>query len=129
MKKLLTLFAVLFLCFPFSLHAAPPGNPADWVLTFDDEFTGTTLNTSNWAMTLSPGWQSEANAISWWDTAGAYVVVNNGLRLICNNVEEESGYPYTCGVISGHNGFNQMYGYFEASMKLPAGGPGMWPAF
>ncbi len=128
-KKLLTLFAMLSLVLPFSLHAVPPGNIADWTLTFDDEFTGTTLNKSNWAMTLSPGWQSEASSSSWWDGTGKYVVVNNGLRLICNNVEEQSGYPYTCGMISGHNGFNQMYGYFEARMKLPVGGMGMWPAF
>lgn len=129
-KKLVFLCALLVLFVPFPLRASPPGNAADWTMTFSDEFNGTALDTSKWAMTLSPGWQDEGSASSWWDTTGAYHVVSNGtLKLVCKKVQEEDGHPYTCAVISGHNAFNQMYGYFEASMKLPAGGTGMWPAF
>lgn len=37
------------------------------------------------------------------------------------------GRPYTSGMISSQPSFNQMYGYFEASVKLPRG-KGLWPA-
>jgi len=130
MKKFLALCIALFLILPFSVFAAPPGNPSDWILTFDDEFGGTALDTTKWDVTLSPGWQSQDHSNAWWDTTSAYHVVSDGsLKLVCDKVTEQRGYPYTCGVISAHNTFNQMYGYFEASLKLPAGGVGMWPAF
>ena len=144
-EKLGVLCAVLFLFLPIPLHGAPPGSPSDWVMTFDDEFVGAALDATKWATTLSPGWQSEEAALSFWaspDTAGTYHSVSDGvLSLICNNVQTDTGQncnnlngtpincPYTCGVISGHDAFNQMYGYFEANMMLPKGGSGMWPAF
>ena len=39
-----------------------------------------------------------------------------------------AGYHYTSGVINTRNSFTATSGYFEARMKLPAGG-GAWPAF
>jgi len=38
------------------------------------------------------------------------------------------GLKNTSGMLSTRSSFTQTYGYFEASMKLPAGG-GAWPAF
>lgn len=39
-----------------------------------------------------------------------------------------SGYQFSSGMLSTRDSFTQTYGYFEAKMKLPAGG-GAWPAF
>ncbi len=36
--------------------------------------------------------------------------------------------PYTSGVITTEDSFNQLYGYFEIDAKMPAG-QGLWPAF
>ncbi len=38
------------------------------------------------------------------------------------------GYKFSSGMLSTRDSFTQTYGYFEAKMKLPAGGGG-WPAF
>lgn len=38
------------------------------------------------------------------------------------------GMKFTSGMLSTRDSFTQTYGYFEAKMKLPAGG-GAWPAF
>ncbi|WP_353227650.1 family 16 glycosylhydrolase [Novosphingobium sp.] len=38
------------------------------------------------------------------------------------------GYQFTSGMLSTRDSFTQTYGYFEAKLKLPAGG-GAWPAF
>jgi beta-glucanase (GH16 family) len=40
---------------------------------------------------------------------------------------EIGGYSYTSGLISSQPAFAQLYGYFEARVKLPAG-KGLWPA-
>lgn len=39
-----------------------------------------------------------------------------------------SGYRFSSGMLSTRDSFTQTYGYFEAKLKLPAGG-GAWPAF
>lgn len=36
---------------PTPIAGGPPGNPADWILTFSDEFNGTSLDTTKWATT------------------------------------------------------------------------------
>jgi beta-glucanase (GH16 family) len=38
------------------------------------------------------------------------------------------GLPYTSGLLTTFNSFNQLYGYFEICAKLPEG-RGLWPAF
>ncbi len=66
-----------------------------------------------------------------------------GLRLIADRTADDlrprlgynlpdlknlGAYPYTSGMIHTAGVFQQRYGYFEATMKLPAG-RGLWPAF
>ena len=125
MKLIIFFAAFMLLC--SHVFAAPPGDQSKWVMTFSDEFNGTSLDASKWAMARSDGGRNIADAVSW--CIDGNVSVSDGLlHLKATNVQSHSGYPYSGAVISGHNTFNQMYGYFESSMKFPKGA-GLWPAF
>jgi Glycosyl hydrolase family 12 len=59
---------------PGSGEAMPNGIPGNWALSFDDEFTGPTLNTANW--TIETG---TANNVV--DSASNVIMLNPGLAL------------------------------------------------
>jgi len=107
--------------------AAPPGNPSEWVMTFSDEFDGTSLDLSKWATTYAGGGRTNNDELEWY-VDNAQIVSNGTLKLVAKHESAHSGFPYTSGMISGHKSFSQMYGYFEIRMKIPAG-KGFWPAF
>ena len=121
------IFLLSLVLFSQPLFAAPPGDQSQWTITFSDEFDGSSLDTTKWATYRSDGGRNIADAQSW--CIDSNVSVSGGaLRLKATNIQSHSGYPYSGSCVSGHNAFNQMYGYFESSMKLPKGA-GMWPAF
>lgn len=108
--------------------AAPP--PGDWVLTFHDEFNGTSLNASIWDRRYPLG----------------EVVINNELQAYVDDAFELSGgmlriradrrkasyagqtMEYSSGLITTGSHFSQKYGYFEIRCRMPKG-VGYWPAF
>jgi beta-glucanase (GH16 family) len=136
----------------------PPGNPSDWTLTFADEFTGTEIVHNKWATeygfntdcivdnpppegVTSYCNRSNNNEKEWYVDDGQQV--SNGiLHLVAkkndcsgDNLPDRSYPPYSCanfpylsGMVSTHSGFSQLYGYFEARIKIPKG-QGLWPAF
>ncbi len=97
-------------------------------LSFDDEFSGHTLNTTVWA----PVWFHNDNG-------------QNGTRMLRSNVSVSGGMlnldlrrasgalvstnPYDG--IHGHKGFQFRYGYVQARIYIPAAGTQIanWPAF
>ncbi|GEM_PF-985578 len=109
--------------------AAPIGS--NWNLIFNEDFNGSTLNTTVW------------NTCYWW-------IVNNGCSVIGNNelqwyqandVLIENGmarlraqrrfvnnYQYTSGMLTTEGKRTWQYGYFEARVRVPRG-RGFWPAF
>ncbi len=60
---LLLFLWLLGLVYPSVTRASPPGNPAEWILTFSDEFTGTTLDTTKWATKMP-------YSLKWWSSDG-----------------------------------------------------------
>ncbi len=111
----------------------PP--PGSWSMTFDDEFTGTSLNTAVWSKGML--WDAVINN-EWEGYVPENVTVANGLCTIKvekRTVQNTDMYGnkgqtmnYASGCLQTFGKFTQAYGYFEARIRT-ATGPGTWPAF
>jgi beta-glucanase (GH16 family) len=106
----------------------PLGLPGNWSCTFDDEFNGTSLNTNDWVpqVTASSGYVNGATAC-YQDNPQTISVSGGYLNLTALQVA-----PFTCpdgsnsfttsyeaGMVSTDGLFDQTYGAFEVSAKLP----------
>lgn len=106
---------------------ASNGLGSNWTLVFHDEFTGTSLNRTNWA----PYWFSDGTVLPGRTMRGyaSNVMVNGqlNLRMISTNGACISSNPH--GGVSP--GFQFAYGYAEAQITLPTNGTVIahWPAW
>lgn len=109
-----------------SLWAAPPDGPGySWKIVFEDDFNGSTLNTSKWISQLP--WTRDYKGDAYMRDQN--VTVNNGILTITAKAENYSGHEFTSGAIStGYSKFRFKYGYAEARMKMPAA-RGSWSNF
>jgi beta-glucanase (GH16 family) len=134
-----------------------PARPGSIGLTFSDEFTGTTLNHTTWATEYgfdtycvvdtppppaTPTYCNRSNNDEKeWYVDDAPRVENGVLKLearkndcsgdqLPNNYPPYScaNFPYLSGMVSTHDRFSQLYGYFEARIKI-LDIQGFWPAF
>jgi len=115
---------------------APAGNPPPWfgrgVKVFDDEFNGTTLDTSRWTSCYPWGDCTNRgnNELQWYTPQNVRVgggeadltAVHQGL------VTPLGHFDFTSGLIQTSGHFSFTYGYSEIRAWLPAG-KGFWPAF
>ena len=101
-----------------------------WQCTFDDEFSGTALDTTNWAtqVTASSGYHSGAECFV---NSPNNVSVANGVLSLTVRKEDA---PFTChsrtggdyttqytsGMVDTNGTFSQTYGRFEIRAKFPA---------
>lgn len=112
----------------------PPGDPSSWHSIFDDEFDGSSLDTSLW----STGWYGSgitgpvnSEELECYDPS--QVVEASGeldLNLIAQS-ESCSGQtrPYTSGLVSTAGTFSFTYGFVEVRAWLPGGSTvSDWPA-
>jgi beta-glucanase (GH16 family) len=121
---------------PKSTGPVPDGIPGSWSLVFDDEFSETSLDTSDW----STGWFGSGitDAVSTYEQDcydPKQVAVSGGELTItaiqqsetCNGVSQ----PYTTGAITTDGKFSYTYGAAEARIYLPESGSTIsdWPAF
>lgn len=93
-------------------HASTPYN-----LTFNDEFNGTSLDTSKW-FTVFPGDAAP--------TKTTYSVAGGTLNIYPDSTYEKR--TITTATTGGGSGFSQKNGYFEIRAKLPKG-KGVLPTF
>jgi beta-glucanase (GH16 family) len=114
----------------------PAGVPGDWALKFDSEFTGTSLNTTQW----STGWYGSGitpPANSQEDDCYDPAQVSEGggalsLSLIQQSENCGGQENYAGGLVSTMGNFSFAYGFIEARVWLPGvpGSPGdvaNWP--
>jgi beta-glucanase (GH16 family) len=99
-------------------------------LVFDDEFNGTTLDTTKWIRTFENGRREQPSngELEWY--ADENVSVHDGsldLMAMKGGVTKKT-YPYSSGIVTTSSKFTMTYGYMEMRAKLPQGA-GLWPAF
>ncbi len=151
---LVSAFCMLCLAFVWQLSAStgqaqetipvPVGPTGDWNLVFNDEFDGTSLDTSKWVpcywYAAGDGSQGcgDSGALSWYKRENDEV--HDGSLHLVSKKETVTGtdgktYNYTSGMVtSGRIGsagqlkFSYLYGYAEVRAKVPAT-KGFWPSF
>jgi hypothetical protein len=103
------------------------GLGSNWALVFHDDFTGTSLNRTNWA----PYWFSNGTLLPGSGTPGyaSNVTINGQLNLMRNSTNGAciSSNPHG----GAKAGFQFTYGYAEAQITLPTNGGviAQWPAW
>jgi beta-glucanase (GH16 family) len=103
-----------------------------WVCTFDDEFDGTTLNTSKWLVqqTSNSGYHSgnecyvnSPNNVSVANGVLSLTARQEAAPFSCTNgLDGSESYQtsYTAGMVSTDDRFSQDYGLYMVRAKLPA---------
>jgi beta-glucanase (GH16 family) len=134
--------SILFLVLTSSLAVACPAQNSatpvandGWQLVWSDEFNrpnGSSVDPTKWVVeTGDQGWGN--NELEYYTASAENLFVEDGnlvIRALAEKHAEPDGIPryYTSARIKTLGKFSQMYGRFEARIKVPAG-QGMWPAF
>ncbi|HVW33445.1 MAG TPA: glycoside hydrolase family 16 protein, partial [Acidimicrobiia bacterium] len=88
--------------------------PAQWVLTFNDEFDGNALDKSKWSNGFGWGQATRSN-YGWCDPAAN--VVSGGVLAQRIDHKAHGGQPFSVGCIHSKDKFAQQYGYWEARIR------------
>lgn len=122
-------------------NMAPPSGYTSSELTFDDQFSGTSLNSSAWKTYIEDA-NSQGNP---WNSNGAgdsginsgsydaeyfqpsAVTVNNGVSISATRGSTQSGYTWTSGVLSTYGDETITNGYVQVRAWMPDTTTGMWP--
>ena len=113
---------------------AAPAFAQEYEIVWQDEFDGTSLDTTKWsyqtgtgtAYGLPPGWGNEET--QYYTTSSQNVFLEDGMLHIRANNNSIGGMPHSSGRIRTAGKFEFTYGRAEARIKLPKG-QGMWAAF
>jgi beta-glucanase (GH16 family) len=107
------------------VQAQVPDFPG-WQLSFHDEFTGTSVNTSTWNVLNRQ--DSQNNEKQYYMPSQATVINNDTLRITADKpAQPVGGKSYLSARLESKATFGPGQ-YYEARIDLPSG-KGMWPAF
>lgn len=113
--------------------ASPPSG-ATWTQTFNDDFNGTSLDTTKWDPN---SWGIPANDSELQGYSPSEITVANGIATLRAekkdiNYHNSDGSAvvkhYTSGFMATERKWTQRYGYFESRLSWTKG-RGLWPAF
>jgi beta-glucanase (GH16 family) len=99
------------------LPPLPPGQ--EWKLTWQDEFTGPTLDTNKWDVM-----GDSKRRDGWWVKAGSFLDGKGNLILRT----ARDGDRFTSGAVRTKGRFEHAFGFWTARCQLPKQ-PGHWSAF
>ncbi len=103
---------------------------SSWHLVWQDEFNGNNgaaADPSKWTYETGGAW-GNGTELQYYTDRTANASIQNGNLQITVNKEDYQGNQYTSARLESHGKFAQMYGRFEARIKIPQG-QGIWPAF
>lgn len=105
----------------------PVESDSDYKLVWSDDFSGDSLDMTNWNMELrEPGWVN--NELQRYTNSPDNIYVRDGkLVLKANKIESEGVTSYTSGKVTTQSKQIFKYGKFEIKAKVPSG-QGLWPA-
>jgi beta-glucanase (GH16 family) len=108
----------------------PLGMTGTWECTFDDEFNGTSLDTSNWVPQLTAssgyitgttsGWPCYVDNPNTISVSGGYLHLSAIKTATPVNCVDGVSTSYEAGMVSTDGLFSQAYGAFEVNAELPA---------
>lgn len=115
------------------LSSSQAASQGSYELVWEDEFTGTQLDTQKWSYMIgdgtqygNPGWGN--NELQYYTDRELNAEVSGGSLKIIARQENFGGKPYTSARIRTIGNLDFMYGKVEAEMRLPST-TGIWPAF
>jgi beta-glucanase (GH16 family) len=111
--------------------AGDPGTtyvPAGYHLTFADEFSNGTLDTTKWntAAPWNVKWYPDSHQLQAFIPESVKLKDGKASLIASHSLGNTDGQPYASGSITSNRTFT--YGYFETRVLLPAG-KGFWPAY
>lgn len=98
--------------------------PDGYTLVWNDEFDGTSLNTTKWTYEIWNAGQVNNELQAYVKSDGVATVADGALSITCKKVD---GKVVSARLYANYK-TGWKYGYFEARIKLPKG-RGTWPAF
>jgi beta-glucanase (GH16 family) len=106
----------------------------DYTLIWEDNFNGTTLDSSVWNIEHKEGiWNTGANAeLQHYKKENVAVGddgAGNSCLILTAKDEDHKGYGYTSGKVTTQGKFAFRRGKLEAMIKIPDLANGLWPAF
>ena len=107
------------------LFCLTESNAQCYSLVWQEEFSGTSLNTANWNYWIGGAFNNE---LQYYTDRQENVSVSNGTLKLTARAESFGGYNYTSGRIDTRQKFDFTYGKVESRIKL-VNGQGFWPAF